>query len=104
MREKYSFFIKNMSILTISNFVSKILVFFMLPLYTNVLTTQEYGTIDIISTTINLSMPIFTLSISEAILRYTMEKNVKKEEVLKESLKVIVKGFLILLVFSPITI
>lgn len=104
MREKYIFFIKNMSILTISNFVSKILVFFMLPLYTNVLTTQEYGTIDIISTTINLSMPIFTLSISEAILRYTMEKNVKKEEVLKESLKVIVKGFLILLVFSPITI
>lgn len=104
MREKYIFFIKNMSILTISNFVSKILVFFMLPLYTNVLTTQEYGTIDIISTTINLSIPIFTLSISEAILRYTMEKNVKKEEVLKESLKVIVKGFLILLVFSPITI
>ena len=104
MREKYIFFIKNMSILTISNFVSKILVFLMLPLYTNVLTTQEYGTIDIISTTINLSIPIFTLSISEAILRYTMEKNVKKEEVLKESFKVIVKGFLILLVFSPITI
>ena len=104
MREKYIFFIKNMSILTISNFVSKILVFLMLPLYRNVLTTQEYGTIDIISTTLNLSIPIFTLSISEAILRYTMEKNVKKEEVLKESLKVIVKGFLILLVFSPITI
>lgn len=104
MREKYIFFIKNMSILTISNFVSKILVFLMLPLYTNVLTTQEYGTIDIISTTINLSIPIFTLSISEAILRYTMEKNVIKEEVLKESLKVIVKGFLILLILSPITI
>ena len=103
MREKYSFFIKNMSILTISNFVSKILVFLMLPLYTNVLTTQEYGTIDIISTTINLSIPIFTLSISEAILRYTMEKNVIKEEVLKESLKVIVKGFLILLILSPLT-
>lgn len=104
MREKYIFFIKNMSILTISNFVSKILVFLMLPLYTNVLTTQEYGTIDIISTTINLSIPIFTLSISEAILRYTMEKNVIKEEVLKESLKVIVKGFLILLILSPLTI
>lgn len=103
MREKYIFFIKNMSILTISNFVSKILVFLMLPLYTNVLTTQEYGTIDIISTTINLSIPIFTLSISEAILRYTMEKNVIKEEVLKESLKVIVKGFLILLILSPLT-
>lgn len=103
MREKYIFFIKNMSILTVSNFVSKILVFLMLPLYTNVLTTQEYGTIDIISTTINLSIPIFTLSISEAILRYTMEKNVIKEEVLKESLKVIVKGFLILLSLSPLT-
>jgi len=103
MREKYIFFIKNMSILTVSNFVSKILVFLMLPLYTNVLTTQEYGTIDIISTTINLSIPIFTLSISEAILRYTMEKNVIKEEVLKESLKVIVKGFLILLILSPLT-
>lgn len=102
MKDKYNFFVKNMSILTISNFVSKILVFLMLPLYTNVLSTKEYGTIDIITTTINLCIPIFTISIIEAILRYSMEKNVCAENVLSEALKVIVKGFILLLFISLI--
>lgn len=103
MKEKYSFFVKNISILTISNFVSKLLVFLMLPLYTNVLSTKEYGTIDIITTTINLSIPIFTISITEAILRYTMEKNINQENVLKEAIKIIFKGFILLIIVSIMT-
>ncbi|MDO4394950.1 MAG: oligosaccharide flippase family protein [Mycoplasmatota bacterium] len=102
MKEKYKFFVKNMSILTISNFVSKILVFLMLPLYTNVLSTKEYGTIDIITTTINLCVPIFTISIIEAILRYSMEKNINAESVLNEALKIIEKGFILLTVVALI--
>ena len=103
MKEKYIFFVKNMSVLTISNFVSKILVFLMLPLYTNVLSTKEYGTIDIITTTINLCIPIFTISIIEAVLRYSMEKNTNSENVLSEALKIIVKGFICLVFVSSIT-
>ena len=42
---KYKYFLKNLSIFTISNFITKLLMFLMLPLYTSILTSKEYGTI-----------------------------------------------------------
>lgn len=43
----YKSFIKNVGLLTIANFGSKILVFLLVPLYTNVLSTSDYGTYDL---------------------------------------------------------
>ena len=40
---RYRYLFKNIGLLTISNFSSKFLVFFLVPLYTNILTTEEYG-------------------------------------------------------------
>ena len=46
MNTDYKYLFKNIGLLTISNFTSKILTFLLVPLYTNVLTTEEYGTYD----------------------------------------------------------
>ncbi|HAQ8217931.1 TPA: oligosaccharide flippase family protein, partial [Enterococcus faecium] len=51
---KTKYLIKNMGILTISNFSSKILVFLLVPLYTSVLSTTEYGTYDLTISTATL--------------------------------------------------
>lgn len=64
----------NMGWMLIGNFGSKLLNFFLIPLYTNCLTTQEYGEADLIFTTINLIIPILTLSIGEAVLRFSLDK------------------------------
>ena len=50
---RYKQLMKNMGLLTIGNFASKLLSFLLVPLYTNVLTTKEYGTFDIVVTTAN---------------------------------------------------
>ena len=71
---RYKELIKNMGLLTIGNFASKILSFLLVPLYTNVLSTQEYGTFDIIITTISLLLPILTINIVEAVLRFPLDK------------------------------
>ena len=76
--KKYKYLMKNISILTISNLGSKFLVFLLIPLYTNVLTTKEYGAFDFINTTILFLIPIFTLNISEASLRFLLDKKNKK--------------------------
>lgn len=60
---KYKYLLKNVGLLSLSNFGSKILSFILIPLYTNLLTTEEYGTYDIYSTTISLLIPILTLNI-----------------------------------------
>lgn len=66
--------LKNTGILAIGSFSSKILVFLLVPLYTAYLTTEEYGSYDIIYSTVSLLTPVLTLNISEALLRFPMEK------------------------------
>lgn len=53
----YKELFRNTGFLAIGNFSSKILVFLLLPLYTNILTTSEYGLYDIFITTIQLMIP-----------------------------------------------
>ena len=55
-----------MGLLTLSSFATKLLSFFLVPLYTAILTTQEYGTYDVISSTVNFLIPILTINIYEA--------------------------------------
>lgn len=49
--------------------------FILVPLYTYTMSKAQYGTVDIALTTINMLMPLFALSISDAVFRYTMDKN-----------------------------
>lgn len=74
MNSKYKYLIKNTGILTISNFSSKILVFFLVPLYTSILSTDEYGTYDLALSTIQLMFPILTANIIDGVMRFTIEK------------------------------
>lgn len=86
----------------ISEFASKLLVFLILPLYTTYLTAEQFGTADLITTTVTLLMPIFTLCISQAALRFAMEEYTDKRQVFSFGLKVIVVGFTFLLAAYPL--
>ena len=70
----------NMAWMLVGNFGSKLLNFLLIPLYTNCLSTQEYGDADILFTTVPLLIPIFTLSIGEGILRFSLEKHGMTDE------------------------
>lgn len=86
---KTKYLLKNVGLLTISNFSSKILVFLLVPLYTSILTTSEYGTYDLIITTVSLLYPIFTLNISDAVMRFTMDERYGNENVITLGFKYI---------------
>jgi len=49
MNDKYKYLGKNTLIFAISSFGTKFMSFFLVPLYTNLLTTEEYGTVDLIT-------------------------------------------------------
>ena len=76
MKEKsgYRYLFNNIGLLTLSNFATKFLSFFLVPLYTNVLTTTEYGTYDLFNATIGVLLPILTLNIQESVLRFSLDK------------------------------
>lgn len=87
-------------VLMLGNFSSKVLVFLMLPLYTACLSTEEYGTVDLMTTTVNLLYPILTLLASEIALRFTLDKDANKAKILTTCVKLHIVGFLVMLVFS----
>lgn len=78
--KRYKYLLKNVVLLTLGNFTTKLVSFFLVPLYTSYLSTEQYGVYDYIGSVINLLIPILTLEITNAVLRFTVEKNVDPEE------------------------
>ncbi|MFG6329087.1 MAG: oligosaccharide flippase family protein [Lachnospiraceae bacterium] len=98
--KKVKYLIKNIGILTISNFASKIMVFLMVPLYTSILTTKEYGVYDLIISSVQLLIPVFTLNIIDAVMRFTIEDasnsdSSRKNEVVSIGLEHLTMSFII---------
>lgn len=79
--EKYKYLLKNVGIMTLANFGTKILSFLMVPLYTNVLSTEAYGTFDIYQTTLFLIVPVLSLNIADGIMRFSLDEEYDKREV-----------------------
>lgn len=70
--EKSKKLIQNVFLFFLASFIPKTISFFMVPLYTECLSTLEYGTIDLITTTVQLLLPILTLQVQDAILRFPL--------------------------------
>lgn len=80
--------LKNIGLLTISNFGSKIMIFLLVPLYTRMLSTSDYGIYDMYITTISLLTPILTLNITDAVMRFLMDNENDKKHVLTIGFKI----------------
>lgn len=70
---KFRYLAKNTLLFTISSFGSKILAFLLVPFYTNILSTEEYGTVDLVTTTSSLLLFVVTLCIADAVMRFAIE-------------------------------
>lgn len=84
---RYKYLLKNVGLLTLSSFATKLLSFFLVPLYTNILTTTEYGTYDLFNTTIGILIPILTLNVQEAVMRFSIESKYNRKSIVTVSLK-----------------
>ena len=71
---KSSKFISNTLILSLGTVGSKMIQYLLLPYYTNVLNTAEYGIVDNLQNIASLLIPIVSMTIYEAIFRYAMDK------------------------------
>lgn len=97
----YKKLVGNSLIFAVGNLGTKLLIFFLVPLYTFYLTEKEFGTVDLLTTTLSFLIPIFTLSIFDSVLRFAMDKNYDKQAVFSNSLVVIIIGFVLLVALYP---
>lgn len=80
-REKTLF--KNTLIITIGKVCTQLITFFLLPLYTAILSTEEYGTVDLLNTLVSLLLPIVTFQVEQAVFRNLID-NRENEDVKKK--------------------
>lgn len=73
---KYNKLVSNSVIFAIGNFSSKLITVIMLPFYTSYLSQSDYGQIDLMITTIALLLPLLTLNIVEAVIRFSLDKKI----------------------------
>lgn len=77
----YKKLFKNVGLMTISSLGTKILNILLVPLYTSILTTSEYGIYDIYSTLSALALPIITCNIADAVFRFSIDEENDKNQV-----------------------
>lgn len=71
---------KNTIIITIGKICTQLITFFLLPLYTGILSTEEYGAVDLLNTLVSLLLPIVTFQVEQAVFRELIEVRGKKDK------------------------
>lgn len=71
---------KNTIIISIGNICTKLITFLLLPLYTGILSTEEYGIVELLNTITSLLLPIVTLQLEQAIFRFLIDVREKEKE------------------------
>lgn len=99
---KYKKLAFNTLIFTIGSFGSKILSFLLARLYTSKMLPDEFSTADLIVQTANLLIPIATLSITEGIIRFGLDRDFDKKHIYTTGFITTCIGLLILLLLSPV--
>lgn len=102
MKGKYSRLLGDTLIFAIGNIGSKLILFFLVPLYTNVLTQEEYGIADLVFTVAELLVPFVSVVIFDAVIRFGLSKYEKPEDVLVTSFAVLGIGSVATVLISPL--
>ncbi|MBQ4536501.1 MAG: oligosaccharide flippase family protein [Lachnospiraceae bacterium] len=86
---------KNTIIFAIGNLGSKLINFFLVPLFTNALTTQEYGITDLIFTICSIAVPIIFFNVNEAVMRYSIDEDADLNKIMSVGILVSLLSFMI---------
>lgn len=98
--------VKNTVIVAIGKICTQFISFFLLPLYTALLSTEEYGTVDLLNTYISLLLPLVFLQIDQAAFRFLID--IRDDEKEKRKLlstiifTIVIQSVLYLMVYAVI--
>lgn len=99
---KYKRLAMNTLVFAIGSFGSKILLLLLNKLYTHNIGSVDNSTKSLLENTANFIIPIVTLSIAEAVIRYGLDREYDKREIFTSACLVEAAGMGLLLVLSPL--
>ena len=99
---KYRRLLTNTAVFTVGKLLSKLLMFFMIGLYTACMTEAEFGTAELITGIANLLIPLACVGISEGIFRSAAARDGDKEAFFTNGLLVYGVGSVVFLCLAPL--
>ena len=102
MEDKIKSLLRDTIVFAFGTLGSKAILFLLVPLYTNHLSAEQYGTAELVITIGQLIVPFVTLSIWEAVLRIGLSNDFRKQDVLCNSLIILVIGIFVTIGITPI--
>lgn len=100
--QRANYLVKNTIIFTIGNIATKFISFFLVPLYTNVLSTSEYGIIDLVTTICSFLAPIIILNIGESVMRFCLDREADHAKIVSIGILIYMCSLVIGLFIIPI--
>ena len=70
---KYLRLLSDVGVFAVGNLLAKLIQYFLLPLYTSAMTTETYGTAELLNNLSEMLFPIVTLAIYEAVFRFAVD-------------------------------
>ena len=71
-----------------------------MPFVTRMMGTGDYGSADLVQQTVNVLIPVVTLQVNSAALRFALDKAVDKSDVFKVGVRTTLAGFSVFLLFT----
>lgn len=102
-KNKYTTLVSNTFLISIGTFGSKLLTFFMVRFYTEVLTPSDYGTADLIMQGANLLFPVISMGIVEGVFRFALGNPKKRKNIFSAGVWVITGGSAVLAAVTVLT-
>lgn len=91
---KYLRLLSDIGIFAVGNLLAKLIQYCLLPLYTSAMTTETYGTAELLNNLSEILYPVVTLAIYEAVFRFAVDRDQDLDALLYEGTSLLVKMFL----------
>ncbi len=98
-----NYLIKNTALFLLNSVGTKLISFFLVPLYTYALSTSEYGLVDLVTTLATVVVPIITLNINESVMRFALDDDADVGGILSVGLLFGLSSFISGLLIIPLT-
>lgn len=102
MDNRYKQLLSNTGVFAVAKISAKIIVVLLLPLYTNILTKEEFGITELAVTYANFIVPIISFSIQEAVFRFGLDKDSNKSDILSSAIIFALAAALLVAILAPL--
>lgn len=99
---RINYLIKNTLTFALGNVGTKLISFFLVPLYTNYLLDHEYGTVDLVITLGSFIVPILIFNINEAIMRFSLDRNADQNSIMSTGIVSLISMMLLSTILYPL--